>query len=113
LNPTASGPAPPKNAATVQMLRRRDMRRRWCENAAGWCGSFHEKLLRAFAVPTPRIFMETMNMRCNWTKIGTWVAAFAVIGVVLGGIHRASQTDPTRAAESRSGIADLSPGEPP
>ena len=54
-----------------------------------------------------------MNMRCNWTKIGTWVAVFAVIGVVLGGIHRASQTDPAGAAESRSGIADLSPGEPP
>jgi hypothetical protein len=60
VEPTASGPAPPKNA-TVQMLRRRDMRRRWC-------GSFHKKLLRAFAVPTPRIVMETMNMRCNWDQ---------------------------------------------
>ena len=59
------------------------------------------------------MLMESMNMRCNWTKIGTWVAAFAVIGIVLGGIHRASQTDPTGAADSPSGIADLSPGVPP
>ena len=59
------------------------------------------------------MLMETMNMRCNWTKIGTWVAVFAVIGIVLGGIHRASQTDPIGAADSPSGIADLSPGVPP
>jgi hypothetical protein len=59
------------------------------------------------------MLMETMNMRCNWTKIGTWVAAFAVIGIVLGGIHRASRADPARDAVSPSGIADLSPGTPP
>jgi hypothetical protein len=30
----------------------------------------------------------------RWTIVGTWVAVFAVIGIVLGGIHLASLTDP-------------------
>jgi hypothetical protein len=52
-------------------------------------------------------------MRCNWTKIGTWVAAFAVIGIVLGSIHHASHIDPTGMDADPAGIAALSPGVPP
>ena len=59
------------------------------------------------------MLMETMNMRCNWTKIGTWVAAFAVIGIVLGSIHHASRIDPTGMDADPAGIAALSPGVPP
>ena len=50
----------------------------------------------------------------SWTTIGTWVAVFAVIGIVLGGIHRSAQTDPAgRDADAPSGVAAVSPGVPP
>ena len=30
----------------------------------------------------------------SWTRVGTWVAVLAIIGIVLSGIHLASLTDP-------------------
>ena len=46
--------------------------------------------------------------------VGTWVAVLAVIGIVLGGIHLASLTDPGgREIDYLSGKEAVSPGVPP
>jgi len=58
------------------------------------------------------MLMETTSM--NWTNVGTWVAVLAVVGIVLGGIHLASLTDPSGAdIDYPSGKEALSPGVPP
>lgn len=58
------------------------------------------------------MLMETTSM--NWTNVGTWVAVLAVIGIVLGGIHLASLTDPGGGdIDYPSGKEAVSPGVPP
>jgi hypothetical protein len=58
------------------------------------------------------MLMETTSM--SWTTVGTWVAVFAVVGIVLGGIHLASLTDPSGSdIDYPSGKEAVSPGVPP
>ena len=49
----------------------------------------------------------------SWTTVGTWVAVLAGIGIVLGGIHLASLTDPGGDIDCPSGKEAVSPGVPP
>ena len=50
----------------------------------------------------------------SWTTVGTWVAVLAGIGIVLGGIHLASLTDPGGGdIDYPSGKEAVSPGVPP